>query len=323
MSGKNEIIKEYARCLVDIAYYGEKYCEAFDQTGVGVGPLKVFPKQKELLKHYEENRFSIVLKPRQAGVSTVTALFAVHKMLFATYDSPQKILIVANKLSTAKEFFKKIRGYLMSRPDWLNIDIGATNNQAELELVDCNGRFIASVKSTATSEDAMRGYTPTLLIMDEAAFIERGDELWTSAAAALSTGGRTIFISTPGGQDALYYETYRGAINNENDFKIFEMRWWQDPRFNKDLSFYKGDETCFAKKLSDGHWDIEDSLRLIKEGWFPTSSWYRMMCRSYNGNKIKISQELDCVSLDTVVTVKNKKTGKIEEITINELYKKF
>lgn len=190
------ILEEYAKCLSDISYYGERYCQVDDKTQGGIVPLQLFTKQKELMTHYAKNRFSIVLKPRQAGVSTVTALFAAHKILFSTKNTPVKILIVANKLATANEFIKKIRGYIDSRPSWLNVAYSViTNNKSEFEIVDAEGNFIGGAKATATSEDAMRGYSPTLLIMDEAAFITNGAELWGSAGASLSTGGGAIFIS--------------------------------------------------------------------------------------------------------------------------------
>ena len=195
-----ELLNEYVRCLTDIAYYGERYCEAFDQTRDGMVPLKVFPKQKELLKHYQQHKLSIVLKPRQAGVSTVTALFVAHKILFSDKDHPVKILVVANKLATANEFIKKIKGYIESRPAWLNVEYGDTKNKSEISIVDENGAFIGGAKASATSIDALRGYTPTHLVMDEAAFIANGAELWGSAGASLScVNPETTYLLTDNG----------------------------------------------------------------------------------------------------------------------------
>lgn len=294
----DNIFQEYAKCLTDIGYYGESYCEVFDQTQQSRVPLKVFVKQKELLRHFQRNKNSIVLKPRQAGVSTVTALFAAHQILFSTEDNPKKILIVANKLATANEFIKKIRNYIDSRPDWLNVHYGDTNNKSEFELVDSDGKFIGGAKATATSEDAMRGYTPTLLIMDEAAFIDNGAELWASAGASLSTGGGAIFISTPNGMDELYYSTYEAALKGDSNFKIFEMQWWQDPRFNKDMVFEKTinniKTTTIARKDIDGLWDVPHIKELIADGFVPTSGWFKEMCLTLKHDKRKIAQELLC-----------------------------
>jgi hypothetical protein len=43
------------------------------------------------------------------------------------------------------------------------------------------------------------------------------------------------------------------------------------------------------------------------------------MCRDMNLNKRMINQELECVIGETIVTVRNKKTGLIENLTIDEL----
>lgn len=300
-----DIVEEYVKCYSDIPYYAENYCIAFDQTQNGFVPLKVFPRQKDLLGHFVSNRFSIVLKPRQAGVSTIGALFCAHKILFAPKSSPQKILIVANKRETAGEFLKKIKGYIETAPEWLGVTYAeGSNNQNLFELTNGSG-----AKAVGTSGDALRGYTPTLLVLDEAAFIEGADELWTSAAASLSTGGSALFISTPNGQDPLYYKTYSEALKGKNEFSIFDMFWWQDPRFNKDLKFNKAvtitneetgkkeilTETVEARKLEDGTWDFDHVKYLISQKYEPTSGWFETMCLTYNGDERKIAQELKTV----------------------------
>src|SRR5690606_22831112 len=97
----------------------------------------------------------------------------------------------------------------------------------------------------------------------------------------------------------LYYKTYNESLKGKNDFKIFDMYWWQDPRFNKDLTFEKkvildvddGEggakrdvytETAEANKTSDGKWDFDSIKELIQKGFEPTSTWFRTMCATYN-----------------------------------------
>ena len=42
--------------------------------------------------------------------------------------------------------------------------------------------------------------------------------------------------------DPLYYRTYDGARTGKNNFKIVEMRWYQDVRYNRYLSWIAGEE---------------------------------------------------------------------------------
>jgi hypothetical protein len=48
-----------------------------------------------------------------------------------------------------------------------------------------------------------------------------------------------VVISTPNGQDPIYYEIYDQALRKMNDFKISEMFWYKDPRYTKDLYMVK------------------------------------------------------------------------------------
>jgi hypothetical protein len=167
----------------------------------------------------------------------------------------------------------------------------------------------SEVKAVATSMDALRGYTPTLLVMDEAAYIEGGEEVYAAAQPALSTGGGAILISTPKGMDPLYYKTYMAAKTKEktnNPFNIVEMRWFQDPRYNKDMKWLKFNEAGeVIEEIVDMNYDNFD--RLEEEGWQPTSPWYEKMCAQLNHNQRKIAQELNCTfngSGDNVINEK-------------------
>ena len=306
---KESLLKEYIKCLNDISYYAEKYCVVYDQTQKSFVPAKVFPKQKGLLEHYQANRFSIVLKPRQSGVSTITALYCAHLILFATERSPIRVLIIANKRDTAIEFLKKIKGYIETAPAWLGVEFQeGSNNKAEFTCTNGSG-----AKAVGTSPDALRGYTPNVLVLDEAAFIEGADELWTASAASLSTGGRAIFVSTPNSRDPLYYKTYDESLKGNNDFKPYSFFWYEDPRFNKDLTLEKEiiedwtdeegkehrevrlDSIIPKRSKVKDDWDYEYIKEMMTKGYEPTSEWFRGMCASYNGDERKIAQELKTV----------------------------
>ena len=82
-------------------------------------------------------------------------------------DKPEKILVLANKLDTAAEMANKIRNFIRQWPDWLSVGFDKDKNSQKHYKLN-NG---SEVKAVATSVDALRGYTPTLLIFDEAAFI--------------------------------------------------------------------------------------------------------------------------------------------------------
>ena len=228
---KEQVLLEYVKCVKDTPYALRTYLQTYDNTVSKYVPLELFPDQVSLLDDYENFNENIALKYRQAGVSTVTAAWASKRLVFAKKTKPEKILIIANKLDTAQEMANKIRAFVEQWPSW--VDVGFTkekNSQRHYKLT--NG---CEVKAVATSKDALRGYTPTILIFDEAAYIEADTDFWSACMASLSTGGKVIVISTPNGHDPIYYEIYDQSIRAMNDFKISEMYWYKDPRYTKDL----------------------------------------------------------------------------------------
>ena len=290
-----EIFEEYAKCLDNPIYAIETYLQTFDKTQEGFVPFKLFVRQKEIVRAYEKHRFNLVTKPRQAGISTTTQGYCAIKIGFADPNNPETIIVIANKLTLAKKFLKGIKDYVNQLPRWVwgneyygdkdkeKKSIFVKDSQIEVELP--NGSRIIAV---ATSEDALRGYTPTYLIFDEAAFIDRGADLYAAAVTSLGTGGRAILISTPNGYDPLYYKTYEQAKRGENTYNIIELKWYEDPRYNKDLSWTKNDET-----VKEYEFKLDSYAKRIKDGWKPASSWYINMCKNMNNDKKKIAQELD------------------------------
>lgn len=301
----SEIYEEYYKCIKSPVYGIETYLKTFDKTQSGFVPFKLFERQHEIIRCYLEYRFNIVAKPRQAGVSTTTAAFAAMSIATADKNNPENILILANKQDMAFEFLGKIKDFLAQLPRWFwgsdyygtdaaeKKDIFIVNSKKEISLP--NG---SRVKAVATSKDALRGFAPTLLILDEAAFIDDGAEVFAAALTSLGTGGKATLISTPNGMDPLYYKTYEQSQSGDNDFNIIEMRWYEDPRYAKDLEWIREDE------VKNMHIEYDEDGRpipisreacdiLLKDKWKPTSSWYRAMCRGMNNDSQKIAQELD------------------------------
>lgn len=299
ITDKRELLLEYTKCSSDPAYVIESYFETFDKTREGYVPFELFDGQKKLVANYKEHRFNLVLKYRQAGISTVTAAYSAVLTAFASPDRPEKVLILANKQETAIEFQNKIINFVKQLPSWVNVGF-EKSSQKHVRL--SNG---SEIKAVATSQDALRGYTPTVLLIDEAAFVEGGQELWTACLASIGTGGKAVLISTPNGLDPIYYASYEGAIKGENSFCITHLKWWKDPRFNKDLKLVETKDIVdwFQKPIKEKDNKVIDSANkltykevdeLIDKGYKPYSSWYENMCRDMNFNKRMINQELEC-----------------------------
>jgi hypothetical protein len=333
---KEQILLEYAKCVNDTPYALKTYLQTYDNTQSKYVPLELFNDQVTLVKDYDTAEENIALKYRQAGVSTVTSAWASKRLVFAKKSKPEKILIIANKLDTAVEMANKVRSFVEQWPNWLGVGFSSEKNAAR-HFKLTNG---CEVKAVATSKDALRGYTPTILIFDEAAYIDADEDFWSACMASLSTGGKVIVISTPNGFDPIYYSIYAQAIKGMNDFKITEMFWFRDPRYSKDLKLIKVDDIIHYMlnrtdykdgeitidysniKVSDR--DFEDIKQKIENGYKPYSSWFESMSKKLKFDKRKISQELECNFLgsgDNVIPPETMK--KIKENHIREPENKF
>jgi hypothetical protein len=333
---KEQILLEYAKCVNDTPYALKTYLQTYDNTQSKYVPLELFNDQVTLVKDYDECEENIALKYRQAGVSTVTSAWASKRLIFAKKSKPEKILIIANKMDTAVEMANKVRAFVEQWPSWLGVTFSnEKNSQRHFKLT--NG---CEVKAVATSKDALRGYTPTILIFDEAAYINADEDFWSACMASLSTGGKVIVISTPNGFDPIYYSLYSQAIKGMNDFRITEMYWYRDPRYSKDLKLIKCDDIVHYMlnradyndneiildyseiKVSDRN--FEDIKEKIEKGYKAYSSWFEAMAKKLKFDKRKISQELECNFLgsgDNVIPPETMK--KIKENHIKEPVNKF
>lgn len=302
---REQVIIEYKKCMKSTPYALKTYLQTFDNTVSRYVPLELFQDQVNLLNDYEEFNENIALKYRQAGVSTVTAAWASKRLAFANKNKPEKVLIIANKLDTSMEFANKIRNFMEQWPAWVSIGFAPEKNSAR-HFKLTNG---CEVKAVATSRDALRGYSPTILIFDEAAFIDADTDFWAACMASLSTGGKVIVISTPNGYDAIYYEIYDLSLRGMNDFKITEMFWYRDPRYTKDLYMVKTNDMVHYLLNKDQYpadviIDLSEENRhersletlhnYIQDGYKPCSSWFESMVKKLKYDKRKVAQELEC-----------------------------
>lgn len=309
---------EYAKSYQDKAriYFVEKYFSTFNADKGKKAPFILFPRQKAFLNSISFHGKSIAIKHRQAGITTITSAWAAAQMVFASQESPETILCIGNKLDLANQLVTKIREFLMQVPRWYwgndyyspdpksdknTKDIFIKNSKSELQLF--NG---SAVYARSSGENAARGISAvSILIFDEAAFIENGPAVYSSAVAATSSYGeraKIVMVSTPNGKDELYYKTYKQALAKENGYDAVEFKWFQDLRYNKNLKWYRLDP-----KTGEKDWIIEDVLdstgsikydeekwrEYERKGWKPTSPWYESMCQSFNNDSMKIAQELD------------------------------
>ncbi len=141
------------------------------------------------------------------------------------------------------------------------------------------------IKSEATTEKTGRGLAVAKLYLDELAFISHRIQtaMWRSLAPTLATGGEAIISSTPNGDTDLFATLWRQANSGENDFTPLYYPWNLHPE--RDEAYLK---------------QMQGEL-----------------------GAIGFRQEVLCVAGETDITVRNKITGKIETLCINDFARRI
>lgn len=322
--------EEYIRCLRDKTrkYFIEHYLSTFNADERKEVPFKLFPRQIEFLHSLCENQNTIAVKHRQAGITTVSSAWITGQCVFASSKSPETILCIGNKLDISQQLVEKIGNFLNQVPRWMwgneyyspdpkseknTKSIYKARNKQYIELF--NG---CRIHARSSGENAARGISAvSILIFDEAAFIQNGTTVYAQAVAATASvkDAKIIMVSTPNGKDALYYKTYVNALDKKNNYNPVEFKWFQDLRYNRYLKWYRHNndtggndeivETVIGTK-GEIEYNEERWRELEREGWIPTSPWYVSMCKSFNNDSQKIAQELNVSFLgssDNVVPV--------------------
>lgn len=311
----DKLTEEYVKCISDTSriYMIESLLKTYDATQKKEVPFRLFPRQKELCRVLGGGTNVITTKPRQAGITTTTGAYISCEIALADPESPITILVIGNTLDLAQQMVTKIKEFALQFPLWVwgdielyKKDLAEPVNRINALFNICNSKELrfkngCRVVARSSGPDASRGVGGvSWLIFDEAAFIENGKDVYASALPTISTGGHTVMISTPNGKDQLYYETYRQAKAGTNGFTCVEMKWYQDPRYNKNLEWVKKTEgepeiirEATLDRAGNIRYDEKHWEDMIAKGYTPRSPWYVYMCNSFNNNSQKIAQELD------------------------------
>lgn len=216
---KERIKEEFVRCATDPVYFMKKYY-MIQHPQRGRQLFDLYPFQEKVLRLFQKNDYSIINKSRQLGISTLVSAYSLWLMLF---NRDKNVLVIATKQDTAKNMVTKVRFAYQNLPTWLKI---GTSEDNRLSLRLTNG---SQVKAVSAAGDAGRSESVTLLVIDEAAFIDNIETIFTAAQQTLATGGGCIALSTPNGVGNWFHKTYTTAQEQKNKFLPISLPWTVHP----------------------------------------------------------------------------------------------
>ena len=258
---KQVIKEEYVKCAADPVYFLKKYCY-IQHPMKGKIPFHLYDFQEKTVSDFVQHRLNIILKARQLGISTLTAGYSLWMM---TFHQDKNILVIATKQEVAKNLVTKVRYMNDNLPTWLKQTAIEDN---KLSLRYSNG---SQIKATSAAGDAGRSEALSLLVFDEAAFIDKIEDIWISSQSTLSTGGSAIILSTPNGVGNFFHKTWVGAEEEENGFNTIRLHWsvhpersqtWRDEQ-EKLLGPKGAAQECDCDFVSSGDTVIDPQLLMF------------------------------------------------------------
>jgi hypothetical protein len=245
-------IEEFLKCRENFEHFCRFY--VFLELPGKDQLMNPYRKQLELIDLIERNRYVLVLKSRQIGISTIIQAYAAWLTVF--YDNVV-VGLISKDGKEATDFARSIRGIIEKLPDWMKPPRGMLGRgfakRTEQSFILTNGsKVFASTVNPNAPDKTLRGKAITLLVIDEAAFVNHIDTAWTSLVPALSTNQMqarkagipfgTVVLSTPNktvGVGQWYFQRYLSSISKDDIFTPFIIHWRMIKELADDPTWYK------------------------------------------------------------------------------------
>ncbi|MEQ6356081.1 terminase family protein [Lysinibacillus sp. M3] len=224
--------------------------------------------QQEIENLMLENRFVVIGKARQAGIST----FVLARALWRALTKPnENILIVSYKGDSAKALFEKLKQMndAVPREKFPNI-FPKVRRDNRSELLFTNGSRISSV--TAGNKDIGRGSTYTYVHLSEFAFYASQETQLLSVEQSLAKGAESTLTieTTSNGTSNHFYRLYMQALKGKSKYvpyfipfyhKLYKKQFAHD--YDEAERWYKA--TKGGKRFASDDLE-EDEVALYREG---------------------------------------------------------
>jgi len=212
-------LDEVVKCARSFHYFCHRYVKILHPK-FGTIPFVLYNYQRRVIREYENNRFNMISKFRQGGLSTVAVLWGLWKCMF---QKDQQIYFLSKTDREALAAGDIARRAMDNFPYWMYDKSNADITKHEKNFSDVGSKICFY------TPEAARGKSATYIIIDEAAFIDKMDEHWRAMYPVIAAGGCVEIISTVNGLGNWYEETYHEAQAGRNFFNVIDLDYWEHP----------------------------------------------------------------------------------------------
>lgn len=215
---------EFEYCRGDVVYWANNYCVIEDKDSPDIIiPFKGWDAQNQTLRDFDTYRLNLILKARQMGITWISLYYCLHDLIF---NLGHTVVALSKTEEDAKELVRRVCVVLENMPEILRAG-GLTWKYTATSVQIADGKLISTFKAFPASPSAGRSFTGNILLIDEWAFQEFADEIWTSAYPTINrpTGGKVIGLSTIK-KGTLFEKLW----NEPNAFHKIFLSVFSDPR---------------------------------------------------------------------------------------------
>ena len=213
----------FEMCMNDKVMFGNNFVHLKDGED-GWKQIKLRSYQELLLDSYTNQKWNIIMFPRQSGKTTTTVVEIVH---FCCFNFDKDCVVIAQSDMVVMEILNKIKEAFSKLPFFLQP--GFISFNAEGFTLDNGCRLRIGI----AKESVVQGFALDFLFIDEFAYIanSRVNKFWNNIYPALTNNPKSkcIIASTPNGRN-MFYELWQGAITKSNRFHASRIYWYDVPR---------------------------------------------------------------------------------------------
>jgi hypothetical protein len=190
-----------------------------------------WPKQARLFDLFDTNRYVVLLKARQLGM---TASALIYALWLAAVERNSHIALISKQRQETYKLIDKLRNMYVRLPEWLRQRFRLVTDQAG-HLKFGNGSAFFTFASNKSAADGM---TLRLCIVDEADLIPDLGRVLNGAMPAVAASGTMILLSKSNKDlpESQFKHIYRNAVDGKSEFVPVFLPWWSRP--DRDQDFY-------------------------------------------------------------------------------------
>ena len=222
------------QCAKDIVYFVERWGHIEDRNSSEIiVPFTLWKEQKQALIEMQENKWTIILKARQLGISWLVLHYAVWLM---TCHTGRSVIGLSKSETEAKELVRRMALILENMPALVCPKSEVKNRHWDGIWWDSNALSVtihfpdkpdSTFQCFASGENAARSFTADLIIFDEWGFQQFDRKIWTAALPVVNRplSGQVIGVSTIQ-RGSLFEELF---TTPDNGFHKIFIPWYADP----------------------------------------------------------------------------------------------